>query len=154
MGPRRTVQVSVQFRTQKGCETHFQASHPWRTYARVYVSLVNVACLNTETPFRCATGLRHVPRRSVGQNGGQAVSTLPCASTVRLVPPETYRPSALPAHRPKCATSREGRDGGQAVSTLPCASTVRLAPPETYRPSALPAYRLKCAEANGAKGSP
>ena len=59
--PGRTVQVSVQVQTQKGCETHFQASHPWRTYARVYVSSVNVACLRTDTPFRCATGLRHVP---------------------------------------------------------------------------------------------
>ena len=55
------VQLTVQFQMQKGCETHFQASHPWRTYARVYVNSVNVPCLKTDTPFRCATGLRHVP---------------------------------------------------------------------------------------------
>ncbi len=58
----RTVQLTVQFQMQKGCETHFQASHPWRKNARVYVSSVNIAYLKTDTPFRCATGLRHVPR--------------------------------------------------------------------------------------------
>ena len=61
----RGVQLTVQFQMQKGCETHFQASHPWRIYARVYVSSVNLAYLRTDTPFRCATGLRHVPEPSV-----------------------------------------------------------------------------------------
>ena len=62
------VQLTVQFQMQKGCKTRFQASHPWRIYARVYVSLVNVAYLNTDTPFRCATGLRYAPYQRVGRS--------------------------------------------------------------------------------------
>ncbi len=39
----RGVQLTVQFQMQKGCETHFQASHPWRIHARDYVNLVKAA---------------------------------------------------------------------------------------------------------------
>ena len=85
----------MQFQMQKGCKTRFQASHPWRIYARVYVSLVNVACLGTDTPFRCATGLRHVPEKTEGRKVGKFVP-LPIPASSDLSPTASnYYPTPL-----------------------------------------------------------
>ncbi len=106
MGPKRRgecpsaargVQLTVQFQMQKGCETHLQASHPWRIYARIYVSLVNVACLKTDTPFR----LRGRPSSSTPR------STCPPTTDHHRPAPQAPRDSSPPV-KTGCAPLHAG----------------------------------------------